>query len=93
LDFVNVQTVIDLVKLAGSDAVHEGDVLKVYPKDGVPVVYQIPPTGLARRVIIQIGKRTGVKSHLFWHPDQALTPSSGRADLRVLEGGKPKKTK
>lgn len=42
--------------------------LKLYPRGGVPVVYRVPESGLARRVIIEIGKRTGVQSHLFWNP-------------------------
>lgn len=95
-DFVSVETVIRLVKLRGSDAVRDGELLRVYPKDGVPVVYQIPATGLARRVIIEIGKRTGVPSHWFWNPDWASVEVEEVVEarpLRVLSGGKSDKAK
>lgn len=82
MDPVSTQRIIDLVKTAGSDAVLDGDMLRVYPKDGAPVAYQVPPDGLRRRVIIEIGKRTGIPSHLFW---SQLPPEEARASMPRLQ--------
>jgi hypothetical protein len=71
MDFVSVETVVQVVKAHGSDARVEGDLLMVFPQGQTsPRVYRIPATGLGRRLIIEIGKKCGIQSHLFWHSSQ-----------------------
>jgi len=76
MDTVSIETIIALVKQFGADAALDGDELTVYPADGNVRVYIVPPGGLRRRVIIEIGQRTGVASHLFWNPERALASAS-----------------
>jgi len=72
-DFVSVDTIILLIKHRGSDGVLDGKMLTIYPKGGgAPFCFEVPPTGVGRRLIIKIGKKCDVPSHWFWHPDRAL---------------------
>jgi len=83
MDFVSTETIIRLVKLRGHDAVLEGDMLRIYPRDGAPVAYRVPSTGIARRLVIQIGKKCDIKSHWFWNPERAYAP--GAAPLSLVK--------
>lgn len=96
MDSVSTDTIIKILKHCGSDAVLEGDVLKVYPKDqSGPICYVVPPSGqLARRIIIQIGQRCGVKSHLFWNPERLEADQLKKAPptpLALVSTQKPKR--
>lgn len=86
MDHVAIETIVNVVKAHGSDAIVVDGCLHLYPKNGgSPRVYPIPSNGLQRRIIIQIGALCGIASHLFWHPSQVALPpvSASSADPAI----------
>jgi hypothetical protein len=68
-DFISSEDVVRVVREHGSDARIESSTLFVYPKDGCPgspQAYEIPATGLGKRLVIQIARKCDIPTHLFW---------------------------
>jgi hypothetical protein len=87
---VSVDTIIRVVKWGGSEAILEGDKLTIRPRDGAPYVYDVRGGELKRRLVIQIGKLTGIDSHLFWHPDRMDTVEPPVSGTGVTPRSEPK---
>jgi len=94
MDAVSVEVIISVLKLSGADAAFEDGVLTIYPpNNGAPTCYVVPKNGqLARRLIIQIGVKCGIKSHIFWNPER-LTDDERAAPPLSLVAAAPKRRK
>lgn len=84
-NFVSAATIVELVKRSGSDAVIDGEMLKIYPKNGRPVCYLIPADGFAGRIVGEIAKRTDIATHIFFNPTRSLPQEAPSAAPVVTE--------
>ena len=88
---IAIEEVAEVVRAHGHSAEVTDGALTVCPENGVPYAYRVPSGQVERRLVIQIGKRCGIPSECFWHPDMTWEDALRNSGVANIEDAKKKR--